>query len=243
MLTDIPWPEVECLLASGAMAILPVGAAAKAHGPHLPMGSDCRQAEWLAERLAGRVPALVWPTLSYGHYPAFVDYPGSCSLSHDTFGAVAGQVIEDIFRAGAQQLLVINTGLSTIRALEEAQRGASRPDDVRLAHAFRGRRYLDAAKRLERQRYGSHADELETSVMLVIAPDLVRMDKALSWDRRAFERGPFSRGDPDQPNYSPSGIYGDPTLATREKGRQVLEAMLEDLLAELAAWQPGRRLS
>ncbi len=236
-ITDIPWPEVERRLGSGAMAVLPVGAAAKAHGPHLPMGTDCRQAERLAGELAARTPALIWPTLSYGHYPAFLDYPGSCSLSRNTFVALAGEVIEDILRAGAPQVLVVNTGLSTIQPLEQATRGVSRPHDVRLAHVYRGQRYLEAAKRLEGQRHGSHADELETSLMLAIVPDLVDMEKTQSWDGRAFEPGPFSRKDPDSPNYSPSGIYGDPTLATREKGQQILRSMLDDLLAELASWR------
>ena len=75
--------------------------------------------------------------------------------------------------------------------------------------------------------------------MLVIAPELVRKDKALAWDQRAFEGGPFSRRDPSHPNYSPSGIYGDPTLATREKGEQILQAMIDDLLAEVACGKLG----
>ncbi len=235
--TDIPWPQVERRLDSGAVALLPVGAAAKAHGPHLPMGTDCQQAERLAGELAARTPALIWPTLSYGHYPAFLDYPGSCSLSRKTFVALAGEVIEDILRAGAQRVLVLNTGLSTIRPLQEAARHVSRPEAVRLTHVYRGRHYLETAARLERQRHGSHADEVETSLMLAIAPRLVDMVKARSWDERAFEPGPFSRRDPNSPNYSPSGIYGDPTLANREKGERILESMLDDLLADLADWE------
>ena len=79
----LTWDEVGRRLAQGASAILPVGAAAKEHGFHLPMNTDRVQAEWLAARIAGRFDALIWPTVTYGYYPAFVDYAGSVSLSAD----------------------------------------------------------------------------------------------------------------------------------------------------------------
>ena len=233
----LTWMEIERRLTDGAVAVVPVGAAAKAHGPHLPMGTDCLQAEWLARRLAERISVLVWPTLSYGYYPAFVDYPGSCSLSRSTFLALASEVLRDILRAGAQKVLVVNTGLSTVAPLEEAVGRVSASGYVRLAHVYRGRRYRDLVARLKQQRYGSHADEIETSLMLVIAANAVNMDKAQVWDRRCFEHGPFSRTDPDSPNYTPSGVYGDPTLATVQKGERLLEAMLADLFAMASEWE------
>ena len=97
--------------------------------------------------------------------------------------------------------------------------------------------YRDLVARLEQQRFGSHADEVETSMMLVIAANAVNMEKAQVWDRRRFERGPFSRTDPDSPNYTPSGVYGDPTLATVQKGERRLEAMLADLFAMASEWE------
>ncbi len=75
------WDEVARRIDAGAVAILPIGAGAKQHGLHLPLNTDRIQAEWLAARLAERIDALVWPTLTYGHYPAFVEYAGSISLS------------------------------------------------------------------------------------------------------------------------------------------------------------------
>ena len=71
------WDEVARRIQDGAAAILPIGAAAKQHGFHLPLNTDRIQAEWLAGKLAAEVDALIWPTLSYGHYPAFVEYAGS----------------------------------------------------------------------------------------------------------------------------------------------------------------------
>ena len=73
----LTWDEVARRIAGGAAAILPIGAAAKQHGFHLPLNTDRMQAEWFSARLAERFNALIWPTLSYGHYPAFTEYAGS----------------------------------------------------------------------------------------------------------------------------------------------------------------------
>jgi len=232
-LADLPWTVVKARLDAGATAVLPVGAASKEHGPHLPMNTDCLQAEWLARRLAGHRQVLIWPTVAYGHYPAFVAYPGSCSLSRETFRAMAREILEGLLRAGAARVLVVNTGLSTIPPLAEAAARLSRPDAVTLAHVYQGDRFRSAVQEIEEQPHGSHADEIETSIMLAIAPGQVDMAKAEPWAGRAFAAGPFRPADPGSPNYSPSGIYGDPTLASREKGERLAQAMLQDLLAML----------
>jgi creatinine amidohydrolase len=215
LVAESNWQEVQRALEAGATAILPIGAAAKQHGLHLPMNTDFAQAEWLAKRLIELAPVAVWPTLSYGHYPAFVDYPGSCSLSRMTFQALCTQIINDVLRAGARAVIVLNTGISTIQPLKAAISNSRRPASIGFANVYEGVNYLAAEAKLRHQPFGSHADEMETSIMLAIAPEKVRMDKARTWTRR-MERGPLNRTNPDAPNYSPSGVYGDPRLATRE---------------------------
>ena len=86
------WDEVARRIGDGAVAILPIGAAAKQHGFHLPLNTDRIQAEWLAGRMAEKIDALIWPTLTYGHYPAFVEYAGSSSLSISTFEALVREI-------------------------------------------------------------------------------------------------------------------------------------------------------
>src|SRR5260370_12228835 len=70
----LTWDEVARRIADGAAAILPIGAAAKQHGFHLPINTDRIQAEWLAGKVAEKIDGLIWPTLTYGHYPAFFEY-------------------------------------------------------------------------------------------------------------------------------------------------------------------------
>ena len=92
LIERLTWDEVARRLENGAAAILPIGAAAKQHGFHLPMNTDRIQAEWLAARLADRIDALIWPTVSYGYYPAFVEYAGSSGLSAPVFEAMIHEI-------------------------------------------------------------------------------------------------------------------------------------------------------
>lgn len=111
---DMTWREVSERLQGGASAILPIGAGAKQHGGHMPMATDQIQAEWFAERLAENIDAIIWPTVTYGHYPAFVAYAGSVSISNGTFEALIGEITSSLSKFGASNILVLNTGLSTI---------------------------------------------------------------------------------------------------------------------------------
>jgi creatinine amidohydrolase len=97
--------------------------------------------------------------------------------------------------------------------------------------------YRQAAERLAEQSHGSHADELETSLMLALAPDLVDMARAEASPAVTHDTpGPLTPSDPNSPNYSRSGSYGDPTLATSAKGEMLLAAMLDDLHEHVAAF-------
>ena len=229
----LTWPEVVERIQSGAVAILPVGAAAKEHGRHLPLNTDQLQVEWLSARLIEKANVLVWPTLTYGHYPAFTDYPGSSSLTIATFEKLVEEILLGIFGSGSKSALILNTGISTIAPVERVIARMGRP--IELANVYQGRRYLKAEEKTRQQSYGSHADELETSIMLAIAPDKVNMSRAKPWVRQKMQAGPLVRNDKSHPNYSPDGVYGDPTLATKEKGELLLAAMLKDILELLNA--------
>lgn len=232
----LTWDEVNRRIHDGAPAILPIGAAAKQHGFHLPLNTDRLQAEWLAARMAGPVDALIWPTLTYGHYPAFVEYAGSAGLSAATFEKLVHEIVTAILGGGCRKLLVLNTGISTLAPVDRA---LARLDANRVKHVWThgGPRYPRVAKELAQQHHGSHADELETSLMLVLAPDLVDMARAEASPAIVQKTpGPLTLSDPNSPNYSRSGSYGDPTLATAAKGEKLLAAMLDDLNEQVAAF-------
>jgi len=228
----LSWDEVAASIESGAAAVLPIGAAAKQHGFHLPMNTDRIQAEFLAAAIADRIDALVWPTVAYGYYPAFAEYAGSCGLSAAVFEATVHEIASGIVGFGCRALLVLDTGISTI---DPVDRALARLDAGNALHLriHGGTRYRRAAQKLAEQSHGSHADELETSLMLALAPDLVDMSRAEASAALKYETpGCLTPSDIGSPNYSRSGSYGDPTLATSAKGKILLAAMVDDLIEQ-----------
>ncbi len=109
---------------------MPVGAGAKEHGLHLPMNTDQIQAEWLADRLAAAIDGLIWPTLIYGFYPAFVRFSGSNTLPYRLFRTMVAELVDGLIGHGARAVFVIDTGISTIEPISMAlsdARFAGRP--------------------------------------------------------------------------------------------------------------------
>jgi creatinine amidohydrolase len=234
---QLSWSEVERRVHAATIAVLPIGAACKEHGLHLPLQADLLQADWLAGTLAQRTNVLVWPTVTYGYYPAFTEYPGSVSLSPETFQRMVHEILSDIRRAGVRTVLLLNTGISTIEPLQAVADAMPKEMHIKLANVYDGPRYRSEAEAIEEQACGGHADELETSILLAIDRQSVSLDKADAWTPSAMATsGPFSR-DPDNPRFSPTGVWGDPTLASEEKGRRLLAAMVDDLLATVKALQ------
>jgi creatinine amidohydrolase len=230
------WNEVARRIDDGASAILPIGAAAKQHGLHLPLNTDRIQAEWLAARLSDSIDALIWPTLTYGHYPAFVEYAGSVSLSAPTFEALVQQIASGILGHGCRALFVLDTGISTLAPVERALARLETGHALHL-RIHDGPSYRSAAAEIAEQHHGSHADELETSLMLAIAPHLADMFRAEGSPPLKQEvPGRLTPTDTASPNYSRSGSYGDPTLATPAKGEILLKAMLDDLHEQTSAF-------
>ena len=235
--SGMTWAELAAGLARGAVAIMPVGAGAKQHGLHMPMATDQIQAEWFAGQLAKKIDALIWPALTYGYYPAFTAYPGSVSLTASTFEALVLEIAEGLIEFGARRIVILNSGLSTIAPIDRALCRVTEPSRVRHLRIYDGPRFRDAVARVAEQTYGSHADEIETSIMLAIAPGHVDMAKGQdSPPPRSGGPvdGPLSRTDITSPNYSASGSFGMPTLASREKGLILTAAILADLEAAFA---------
>lgn len=239
----LSWDEVAARIAKGTAAILPIGAGAKQHGFHLPMNTDRLQAEALAAVISAHVDALIWPTVTYGYYPAFTEYAGSASLSDETFERVVEELTRSLVGYGCKAVLVLDTGISTIAPVERA---LSRVGNAKTLHLkiHEGRRYKLALQRVTQQSHGSHADELETSLMLALAPELVAMQRAQASPAiKCDVPGPLTPSDSSSPNYSPSGSFGDPTLATLAKGKVLLESMIDDLVEQVRSFTAGTAMT
>ena len=119
-LADLTWVEAEPILAAAPVIVLPLGAAAKEHGPHLRLDNDLRSVEYFAARLRERLPIVVAPTISYHFYPAFREYPGSTSLRLETARDLVVDICHSLAPYGPQRFYVLNYGVSTVRALDPA---------------------------------------------------------------------------------------------------------------------------
>lgn len=242
-LENLTWPEAKARIDAGTVIVVPIGAAAKAHGQHLPMDTDRILARALAGGVAEKLPVLVAPVIDAGYYPAFAEYPGSQTLGHGTFVSLVTEVLEKLIRDGAGRLAVINAGVSTEAPLTLAVRDVLDRTGVTVHVADIRNLGLDALHVLDDPK-GGHADEHETSLMLAIDPSRVEMELAEPERGSAAPptvfRAPVTlRDDPAAgPGYSRTGATGDPTRADAEKGRILLEAMVDELVAGLRALFP-----
>ena len=242
-MADLSWPEVETRLADGAVVLVPVGAAAKAHGAHLPLDTDRMIAQDLAERVADALPVLVAPIIDVGWYPAFRRYPGSQSVDAETFVSLVVQVIEHLVEDGARHVAVLNTGVSTEAPLAIAAHHIRERTAVTIHIADIRNLGRAADALLEQKGPGGHADEHETSIMLALDPRRVHMHRARAEPRSAFAATVFRRPvvlgpDGEGDDHSVLGATGDPTLASAEKGERILEAMTRDLVEGLRSIFP-----
>ena len=230
LLETLKWPEAEIALRNMSVAVLPLGAAAKQHGPHLPLNNDALIAQWLAEEIRQRVPVLVTPLINASYYPAFKDYPGSVSLRAETARDLLVDTCHSLAAYGPRKFYVINTGISTEKPLSMAKT-VLESDNIRFEFLRLPAAYtkLDATRFT--QHYGSHADELETSLMLYIAKHVVNMDRAV--DDGADGEGPLSRTR-GQGIWSQSGVYGQATLASADKGKLVAEALIQSTVRDIS---------
>ncbi len=231
-LENLTWVEAEKALKDYDVALVALGARTKEHGPHLTLKNDYILAEYLMKRVADEVPVVVLPTLQYGYYPSFLEYPGSISIGADTFKNVVMDICKSMQGYGLKKFYVLNTGVSTIGPLAEAER-----ELASLGITLRSLNILEADKQLPagllKQEGGTHADEGETSMMLYIAPETVDMSKAVKdFDPRPGRRG-LTRNPKGTGNYSPSGVYGDPALATREKGKILVETTVREVVRQV----------
>jgi len=239
-LPDLTWLEAEAAFQRIPTVLLPIGAILKEHGPHLPLKTDYLLAIELARRVAEQAEVIVCPPLTFGYYPAFVNFPGSTNLSAETFREIIEQIVESLARNGAQRFLVLNTGVSTTAPLTIAANNlASRGVCIALANiADLGR----AADHVIENKIGTHANEHETSMMLAIDAAVVRMERAAPeiqpWMQpgSVVPRGPLLRTQDGVGVYCPSGVIGDPTRATKEKGETILAAMAADVARIIRNW-------
>jgi len=232
LLENLTWIEAEKFLTAETVVVIPIGAAAKEHGPHLRLNNDWVLAQYLTDRVRAQADVVIAPSIPYHFYPAFVEYPGSTTLRLETARDLMVDICRSLARFGPKRFYALNTGISTLRALEPAARILA-SEKIILRYTDLNQVLGPVEKTIIKQEGGSHADEGETSMMLYIDPSTVDMSKAA----RDYgpDGGPLTRDPKGRGTYSPTGIWGDPTLATRAKGEKLVEAAVAGILKDIEA--------
>jgi creatinine amidohydrolase len=222
-------PEVREFAARYPFAILPVGSTEQ-HGPHLPLDTDNRIAERIALETARRSVGLVLPTVPLGYAWVWRDIPGTLTLRFDTYMRMVRDIAESLERWNIKAVFLLSGHGSNPQPIKHAVRELIH-DQLGIKVLFDVYAGLDEMlQEADSKRWHTeiHAEEIETSMMLAIAPDLVRMDLAeadyppvpADYAKSGLSMGHLMR----------SGVFGDPRTATAEKGQRWL-----DLAAERSA--------
>jgi creatinine amidohydrolase len=231
-LDRLTWPEAQAALRPETIVLIPLGSGATEHGPHLKLGTDLVLAEYLARRVADAAAVVVAPTLTYHHYPAFAEYPGSASLALATARDLTADVVRSLAAFGPRRFYVLNTGISTAAALEPAAASlAGRGILLRYTDVTSSVGY--ASRTVRKQDGGNHADEVETSMMLHIDPAAVKMSEAVRDFSPPSQPFRLTRSKQDPGTYSPTGIWGDASLATKQKGVVIADRLVESILEDI----------
>lgn len=218
--------------------------AVESHGDHLPAGTDNmlarRLTTALVEKLAGSVPVLLLPVLPFGQVWSLADAPGSFTLSNETVTRTIVELARSAKAKGLQTMAIVNAHYGNAAAIRDAQRLLKEegfmlalfnyPDAEGPTKAVRERPVVHSSF--------MHACEIETSYMLHLAPEHVRMDRAIS-NYPEFPSD-FSEVPYRWSEFSVSPVLGDATAATAEKGRIILDVVINrmaELVGELYSRQ------
>lgn len=236
----LTWTEIHQMPDRDNVVILqPVGAIEQ-HGPHLPLIVDAAISVSVLgkalEQLEADVPAYALPPLYYGKSNEHWHFPGTITLSAQTLMDTLMQVGQSIYRAGFRKLALVNGHGGQPQIMEMVARDLHQQhEDFKVFPLFVWRvpnaaPDLLTPKELE---LGIHAGDAETSLLLSILPDQVRMEAAVKEYPQGLPENSMLSMEGQLPfawatlDLSRSGVLGDPTVATKEKGDQILASLAQ----------------
>jgi creatinine amidohydrolase len=223
-LERLPWPEVGRILARDPRLLLPVGALVQ-HGPHLPIGTNTFIAESVAEAVSRDHHILRAPTFHYGvRGPESETFAGTAGIQRKTLHRALNELLAEWEDHGVREfiLLTAHRQEAHLEALLMAMTSSASTTVVNLYA-------IDLTDILETPASSDHAGELETSVMLHLAPNLVRLEQAADVILHSDTLRKYARGRVPTPPPGSRGILGAPSRATPEKGAVIFSRYIESL--------------
>lgn len=236
----LTWTDIQAMPDKENVVIIqPVGSIEQ-HGPHLPLIVDSAISIGVLgktlTKLEADIPAYALPNLYYGKSNEHWHFPGTITLSAQTLLAVLMEMADSIYRAGFRKLVLMNSHGGQPQVMEIAARDIHQQYGDFLVFPLFTWRVPYPGKELttpEELEYGIHAGDLETSVMLSLLPEQVRMDKAVKEYPHGLPEDSLLSMEGKLPfawvtkELTASGVLGDATAATKEKGDRLLEAVTD----------------
>lgn len=240
-------------LAAQTVAVLPVGAVEQ-HGPHLPLSVDSTLVDGMVAaalpHLPAEVPVLVLPTQQIGLSLEHASYAGTLGLSPATLLALWTEIGACVARAGVHKLLIFNAHGGNVSSMDIVARQLRMQCGLLVYHSSWFNLPLhgaDAAFSAHEHRFGVHGGEMETSMLLHLAPALVRMQHAQNFASTSEERardypilgnGKSAKLGWAMQDYNPLGAAGNAAAADAQRGQALVEGAatsLAQLLEEMHA--------
>jgi creatinine amidohydrolase len=234
----LTWTEIQSMPdKENTVIIQPLGAIEQ-HGPHLPLIVDAAISEAVAgktlAKLDTNIPAYALPTLYYGKSNEHCHFPGTIALSAQTLLAVICEMADSIYRAGFRKLVLLNAHGGQPQVMEIAARDIHQKyQDFSIFPLFVWRVPNIAAQLLtpKELELGIHAGDAETSLLLSILPEQVKMERAVCEYPQGLPTDSLLSMEGNLPfawltgELTVSGVLGDATAATKEKGDILLESL------------------
>lgn len=239
---ELTWPEVKEAAEEGKIPLLPVGSTEQ-HGPHLPLITDTFLAYSVCVRAAEKAAedVLVMPPVCYGCSEHHMDFPGTISVGEGYFINYVYDVCKSLSAHGFERIVIVNGHGGNTPFLDVVIRRLSNETPSICAMIPWWNLVIEEASELRESDFPggmSHSGELETSVMLHLKPKAVYLGKAvkeIGLQKSEFiwfdlmKKSPVRFAD-HWSRMSKTGILGDPTVATAEKGERLLNAAADSLI-------------
>ena len=215
------------------VVILPIGSLER-HGPHLPVGTDGLTIYQVALKAAEQEPCIVLPPLFYAYVPSMRQFPGAICIEENTLLSLLENICAEVSRNGFKKILIVNGHGGNINLLRlfAASRLTKRTDYSLYVLAEPWAFERKVVEKIKETSEVGHAGEIETSYMLYLYPQLCKIERV---ERPAKTRpkplGELPTVTPvDWVVHCPEGYVGDPRKASAEKGRLLIEAMVEGIV-------------
>lgn len=236
----LTWKEIEQMPDKNNVVIIqPVGAIEQ-HGPHLPVAVDSAISLGVLgkalKQLDSSIPAYALPCLYYGKSNEHHGFPGTISLSANTLLSVIKEMADSVYQSGFRKLVLMNSHGGQPQIMEIAARDLHQQHpDFAIFPFFTWCVPHNVGDLLtpQEQEYGIHAGDVETSIMLSLLPEQVQMEQAVKEYPQGLPQDSLLNMEGKLPfawitkELTKSGVMGDATVATKEKGDRILQSVAD----------------